>query len=117
MACCGDKWMFCCCCHVTKAAHIIAWMALILTILGGVLNFLYAPAFRMHSAMFILIALVTGLPIILGNLLGKRSHRIYWPFLIINGIYILHGFLQIIFLSMHTIFIFKSPAFVDVSID
>ncbi|KAL3098319.1 hypothetical protein niasHT_019559 [Heterodera trifolii] len=114
MAYCGGKWLFCCCCHVTKAAHIMAWLSLLWALFVGTLSFVFVPLFSTYSLVSVFLALVTNLPIIVFDLFGKRSHRIYLPFLLINGICILFGLSQIVYLFLHSVLMFKVPDFFEI---
>ncbi|KAL3103603.1 hypothetical protein niasHT_010856 [Heterodera trifolii] len=86
--CCSDKWTCCCCCNVTKGAHVLAWFCLVIGILmvPALWFFLAASLFLFFIGLLWVLPYFTGIPIILGELRGKQTHRMYLPFLIVFGI-------------------------------
>uniref|UniRef100_A0A183CD50 7TM_GPCR_Srx domain-containing protein n=1 Tax=Globodera pallida TaxID=36090 RepID=A0A183CD50_GLOPA len=81
-----DKWMCCCGCHVTEGAYKMAWIFTILNILGSLITLLSfistgLNAKIVYKVVDCLMSLLCWLPILCGHICGKRSHRMYLPFL------------------------------------
>uniref|UniRef100_A0A914IFK3 Uncharacterized protein n=1 Tax=Globodera rostochiensis TaxID=31243 RepID=A0A914IFK3_GLORO len=91
--CCSDKWTCCCGCHVTKGAHIIAWIYVAFGILGLPFAIIYLSRSLLYStdSIFSVLSCFTGIPIIVGQMRGKRTYQMYLPMLIFLGIGIVYS--------------------------
>uniref|UniRef100_A0A914HLU5 Uncharacterized protein n=1 Tax=Globodera rostochiensis TaxID=31243 RepID=A0A914HLU5_GLORO len=88
MARSDDKWMCWYGCHVTQGAYKMVWIFAIVNILG---------------------VLLCLLPILCGHFCGKRSHRMYLPFLSLFAISTVYAFFEILYFVLQRILMFKSP--------
>ncbi|KAL3072052.1 hypothetical protein niasHS_015443 [Heterodera schachtii] len=92
---CVDKWMCCCGFHMTAAALVIAWIWL-LSAISMVPSFFISVYFQLYYQTFnayailnivsTILLIAQSVPIIVGEMRGKRTHKMYLPFLVISGI-------------------------------
>ncbi|KAL3116329.1 hypothetical protein niasHT_002412 [Heterodera trifolii] len=88
---CVDKWMCCCGFHMTAAALVIAWIWLIsaISMVPSLFISLYYQIFNAYTIsndISMLLLFAQSVPIIVGEMRGKRTHKMYLPFLVINWI-------------------------------
>ncbi|KAL3072061.1 hypothetical protein niasHS_015452 [Heterodera schachtii] len=85
---CVDKWMCCCGFHMTAAALVIAWLWLIsaISMVPSVIISLYYQAFNWFAFVSMILLTAQSVPIIEGEMGGKRTHQMYLPFLVISCI-------------------------------
>uniref|UniRef100_A0A914HKI5 Uncharacterized protein n=1 Tax=Globodera rostochiensis TaxID=31243 RepID=A0A914HKI5_GLORO len=108
-----DKWMCGYRGHVTEEAYKMAWLFTFLNIFGCLIT---APLFFLTglNAMVVykvvdcLVSFLCWLPILCGHIFGKRSHRMYLPFLSLFAISILHTFFEILYFVLQRLLMFKS---------
>ncbi|KAL3121998.1 hypothetical protein niasHT_008592 [Heterodera trifolii] len=87
---CSNKWMCWCGYHVTTGSLVVAWFYL----LAGIFGFLSAIALIFHSFSILhicnlisaILVLCGNTPIIIGEMRGKRTSKMYRPFLITTAI-------------------------------
>ncbi|KAL3117400.1 hypothetical protein niasHT_000151 [Heterodera trifolii] len=92
---CVDKWMCCCGFHVTAASLVIAWIwlfsaiSMVPSMFISLYYQLYYQAFNgfaILNAISIILLTAQSVPIIVGEMHGKRTHKMYLPFLVISCI-------------------------------
>uniref|UniRef100_A0A914HJV4 Uncharacterized protein n=1 Tax=Globodera rostochiensis TaxID=31243 RepID=A0A914HJV4_GLORO len=109
-----DKWMCCCGCHVTEGAYKMSWIFTVLNILGGLIaGHLFISTGLTAKTIFysvnVLVSMLCWLPILCGHIFGKRSHRMYLPFLSLFALSTVYTFCEILFLVLQRILMFKAP--------
>uniref|UniRef100_A0A914HMM8 Uncharacterized protein n=1 Tax=Globodera rostochiensis TaxID=31243 RepID=A0A914HMM8_GLORO len=109
-----DKWMCCCGCLVTEGAYKMAWIFTVLNILGGLIGALLFISNGLNAkiifyAVNVLVSLLCWLPILCGHIFGKRSHRMYLPFLFLFAISMVYAFFEVLYFVLQRILMFKSP--------
>ncbi|KAL3121999.1 hypothetical protein niasHT_008593 [Heterodera trifolii] len=103
---CSSKWVCLCCLHVTTASLIVAWIYL----MGGIIIFLSAIASAFHSFSILhilnlissILMLCGNVPIIVGEMRGKRTSKMYRPFLITTVITAIIGIIATIIFFTET---------------
>uniref|UniRef100_A0A914HJV9 Protein kinase domain-containing protein n=1 Tax=Globodera rostochiensis TaxID=31243 RepID=A0A914HJV9_GLORO len=113
MARSDDNWMCCYGCHVTEGAYKMAWIFTIVNIFGGLIIVLSFISTGLNAKIIFysvttLVSLLCWIPILCGHICGKRSHRMYLPFLVLFAISTVYAFFAILFL-LQRILMFKSP--------
>ncbi|KAL3075137.1 hypothetical protein niasHS_013360 [Heterodera schachtii] len=87
---CSSKWMCWCGFHVTTASLIVAWINVLAGIYGfvSVINLLSYNLyiFDIINTISGILLLCGSVPIIVGEMRGKRTSKMYRPFLIITVI-------------------------------
>ncbi|KAL3082023.1 hypothetical protein niasHT_038746 [Heterodera trifolii] len=87
---CSSKWMCWCGFHVTTASLVVAWIYLLVGILGILSAIILASQSFSIAYIFNLISAILlfcgSIPVIVGEMRGKRTSKMYRPFLIITAI-------------------------------
>ncbi|KAI3413206.1 hypothetical protein GPALN_010706 [Globodera pallida] len=112
MAC--FEWMCCFRGQVTERAYKLAWIFTILNILGCLIAVLLFISTGLNAktifySVNVLVSMLCWLPILCGHIFGKRSHRMYLPFLFLFAISTVYTSFEILYLVMQRILMFKSP--------
>uniref|UniRef100_A0A183BM26 Aa_trans domain-containing protein n=1 Tax=Globodera pallida TaxID=36090 RepID=A0A183BM26_GLOPA len=100
--------------QVTERAYKLAWIFTILNILGCLIAVLLFISTGLNAktifySVNVLVSMLCWLPILCGHIFGKRSHRMYLPFLFLFAISTVYTSFEILYLVMQRILMFKSP--------